>query len=157
MDNLFIFGAEKLFLLSPVIALYFFYKLPRESQKQVVIFAFFSLPLAYILAAGAREVFYNPRPFVVGGFAPLIYHAPDNGFPSDHVLLLAAIASIITLFNRRFAISLWAITILVGISRMYAGVHHLIDVAGSILIAILSSLIVYATIRVWSKSSQINS
>jgi undecaprenyl-diphosphatase len=146
-DPLFIFGAEKLFILSPLVAAYFFYKLPRETQKEVVIFAFFSLPLTFILGMFVREIYFNPRPFVVGGFGPLISHAPDNGFPSDHVLLVSAIASIVTFYSKKYAIALWIIALLVGISRMYVGVHHSLDVLGSIFIALLCANIVYAVMR----------
>ncbi|MSR87844.1 MAG: phosphatase PAP2 family protein [Candidatus Zambryskibacteria bacterium] len=150
MDTLFIFGAEKLFLLSPLVAAYFFYKLDKVKQKEVLIFAFFSLPLTFILGMILREFYFNPRPFVVNGFEPLIHHAPDNGFPSDHVLLLAAIASIVIFFSKKYAIALWIIVGLIGISRMYAGVHHSIDILGSILIALLSTSVVYA-VSCWKK------
>lgn len=147
MDTIFIFGAEKLFFLSPLLAAYFFYKLPRETQKKVLIFAFFSLPLTFILGMLLRELYVNPRPFVVKGFEPLIHHAPDNGFPSDHVLLLAAIASIVSFFNKKYALALWLIAGIVGLSRMYVGVHHSVDIIGSIGIALFSAYVVYAVIR----------
>ena len=135
MDTLFIFGAEKLFILSPLLVAYFFYKLRRETKKEVLIFAFFSLPLTFILGMLLREIYINPRPFVINGFEPLIHHAPDNGFPSDHVLLVAALASVVTFYSKKYALWLWLVTLLVGLSRMYVGVHHSIDILGSIFIA----------------------
>lgn len=150
IDSLFIFCAEKMFLLSPVIAAWFFYKSARETKIEMAIFAFFSLPLTFIISILAKELYFNPLPFVVKGFNPLISHAPNNGFPSDHVLLLAAIASVVMFFGRRTAIYLWAITLLVGLSRMYVGIHHFVDVVGSTVIALIAAFVVEAVLR-WRK------
>ena len=151
MDALFIFGAEKLFILSFIVVGYFFYKLPKEKRIEIIIFTFFTLPLAFILGEFARHLYVNPRPFVVRGFEPLISHAPDNGFPSDHALLLSSIAAIVSFFSRKYALILWAITLLVSLSRMYAGLHHSIDILGSILIALLSATVVHVVLS-WRKS-----
>lgn len=157
IDSIFIFGAEKLYILSPLIVLYFFYKLPKQKKIDLMVFAFFTLPLAYLLGEVARHFFSNPRPFVVKGIEPLIHHAPDNGFPSDHALLLSSIAAIIHYFDKRYAIALWTIMLLVSISRIYANLHHVVDIAASVCIALLSAVIVYATIAAWNKNNPTNS
>ena len=155
MNTLIIFGAKYLFVLSPLLVAWFFYKASRESRKKVIIFTLITLPLAFIIAVTARHFYFNPRPFVVLGFEPLISHTPDNGFPSDHVLLLGTLASIMLFFNRKWSIPLWIITLLVGISRVYAGVHHVVDIGGSILIALLSATYAYAIIhKPWKTNNQ---
>src|SRR3989344_88364 len=119
MDVFFIFGAKYLFVLSPFILVYFFFKISSEKRKQILIFTCVSLPLTYLAGLLARELYFNPRPFVVGGFEPLIPHAPDNGFPSDHILLLSALASLVLVYDKKFSITFWSIVLLVGLSRMY--------------------------------------
>ena len=153
INSLIIFGAEKLFLLSPLVALYFFYQLSREQKLRMAIFAFFSLPLTFILATLLRHVYFDPRPFVVGGFEPLVSHAPDNGFPSDHTLLLATIAIIWNFFRKKVALVLWIITLTVGFSRMAAGIHHFVDIVASIVIALIGGFVVHATIALWNKNN----
>ena len=54
-----------------------------------------------VIALILGHLYYNPRPFVVGNFTPLISHSVDNGFPSDHVLLASAIASILYFFSKK--------------------------------------------------------
>lgn len=151
IDTLIIFGAQKLFLLSPIVAAYFFYRASREKKIEMAIFAFFSLPLSFIFSIAARSLYFNPLPFVVKGLEPLITHAPNNGFPSDHVLLLASIASVFSFFHKKAALALWIIAIIVGFSRVYAGIHHFVDIVGSALITLLSAFIVEAVLR-WRKS-----
>ena len=143
MNIIAIIGAKYLFILSPIIALVYWWRSDKAVRKSLAIFGILTLPLAYIVAKIASHFYYDPRPFIVTGIAPLIQHAADNGFPSDHTLLVAAIAAVMTYFNRKWAIWLWIITILVAWARMYVGVHHTVDVTGSIIISILSAGVVY--------------
>lgn len=140
MDNLIIFGAKYLYLVAIAIAVLYFLKQPREIKKKIVILGLVSLPIIYLAAKIARHFYYNQRPFV-GNFTPLIPHKDDNGFPSDHTLLLAVIASVIYPFNKKVSILLWVIAFVVGFSRVFAGVHHLVDIFGSIVIVIMVSIL----------------
>ncbi|MDD5165575.1 MAG: undecaprenyl-diphosphatase [Candidatus Pacebacteria bacterium] len=143
IDLIFIFGAKYLFVLSCIIAGWYFLTQSRPQQKKLVIFGLLSFILAYLLATLANHIYYDPRPFVVDGIAPLIPHAPDNGFPSDHTLLVSAIAAVFCFFNKKISAWLWIIALCVGISRVYVGVHHITDIVGSIAISIVSTYIVY--------------
>src|SRR5207253_11016900 len=94
--------------------------------------------LAFLLAQAGTHLIISPRPFQESGLPPLIPSSVDNGFPSDHTLLLAVAAAVITLVNWRWGLLFWGLAIIVGLARVYAGVHHLTDVAGSLMIASLS-------------------
>lgn len=138
MDNLIIFSARYLYLVEiALVAIYFFFQ-TRNKQKSIVLLSVIFLPLAYIFAQVIAFFYFDPRLFVLGNFTPLISHAPDNGFPSDHMLLASAIASILFLYNKKIGILAWLIAIVVGIARVYAGIHHVIDIVGSAVIAIVS-------------------
>ncbi|MBX4195554.1 phosphatase PAP2 family protein [Candidatus Parcubacteria bacterium] len=106
-------------------------------------FGIFLFPISLIIAKVANHIINNPRPFVVENFTPLISHAADNGFPSDHVLLVSALAAVVTPFSRKWSLVLWFITIFVAISRVETGVHHAADVIGSIIISILVAGMIY--------------
>lgn len=137
VDSFFIFGAKYLYLVVIIIAVVWFLKQPRPKQKEILILACVCLPLIFVISIVAGHLYYNPRPFVVEGFQPLIPHKANNGFPSHHVLLLSAISAIILLFSRRIGLLLWILTILAGFFRVYAGVHHIVDIIGSMLISII--------------------
>ena len=110
-------------------------------------FAALTLPVTFIVSKIGALLYNDPRPFVVGHFIPLIPHEPDNGFPSDHVLLCASIAAIIYPSSKRLSLILWALTLLVGVSRVHIGLHHSEDVIGSIMLAISVAAIVYRIIN----------
>jgi undecaprenyl-diphosphatase len=138
MNNLIIFSAQYLYIFEIVIAIIYFLLQNRSKQKSIIALSVVFLPLAYITAQVIAAFYFDPRPFVVGHFTPLILHAPDNGFPSDHMLLTGAIASILFVYNKRVGFFAWVIAIAVGISRVYAGIHHLTDILGSAVIVIVS-------------------
>lgn len=135
IDQFIIFGAKYLYLLIFGMAFLFFIKQPRNGKKQIMIFAVVVLPVAYLVSVLISFFYYDPRPFVQGNFIPLILQEPDNGFPSDHILLSAAISAVIFPFNKKSSVILWLLTVLVGLSRILAGLHHCVDVLGSIVIA----------------------
>ena len=147
VDTLSIFAANYLWYVIIGIAVAYFLIQPRAEQKRMLIFAALVLPLVYLVSIVGGALYDDPRPFVVEHFTPLIPHKPSNGFPSDHVLWSAATAAIIFPSNKYLSLLLWVLTILVGASRVHVGVHHLMDVVGSILTAIVVASIVYLIIR----------
>jgi undecaprenyl-diphosphatase len=149
LDTLSIFGAKYLFIVIAGIALVYFLKQPRSRQRRIVIFAALTLPLTYIVSKIGALLYNDPRPFVAGHFIPVIPHEPDNGFPSDHVLLCAGIAAVIYPSSKSLSLILWALTLLVSMSRVHTGLHHPVDIIGSIIMAIVVAAIVYRVGLMW--------
>ncbi|MDO8424069.1 MAG: phosphatase PAP2 family protein [bacterium] len=142
LDLIFIFGAKYLIIVPVLLTTYYYFRSSAEIRKRLLIFLVLILPFTYILGLGARSLYYNPRPFVTGGYAPLIPHAADNGFPSDHILLAASLAAAMLFFDRKQASWLWTLTAFIALSRVYAGVHHALDVAASMGLAFLCAIII---------------
>ena len=135
---IFIFGAKYLYLIIMISSFIWFLRQPKPRQREILMISCICLPLILIIFEITSHLYYNPRPFVLGHFKPLIPHKADNGFPSHHMLLASAVSAIVFLFDRRASLSLWVLALFVGLSRVYAGLHHIIDIAGSLLIAIIS-------------------
>ncbi|MDD5464043.1 MAG: phosphatase PAP2 family protein [Candidatus Moranbacteria bacterium] len=158
MDEVIIFGARRLTAVMILVALVFFLRLSCEKKKEILVFAIITLPAIYLMAKLSSLFYYNPRPFVVEQFVPLIAHANNNGFPSDHTLLSAAVASVVFFFNKKLGAFLLILALLVGTSRVLAGVHHAIDIAGSIVVAFVVSFLMYKfVLPVISKSQFLKS
>lgn len=111
-------------------------------RSKIMLYACICLVLSYLLAILAGYLFYNPRPFVEHHFRPLIEHEVKNGMPSHHALLVSSIAVIITAFDKKVSILFWALALLVGIARVYVGVHHVIDIVVSFLISISVGILI---------------
>ncbi len=147
MNLFFILAAKYLYLLPVAILGVYFLLQPRDAQKRMALFAIPATLFAYALGTLGNHLYIDPRPFVVGHFTPLVYHAPDNGFPSDHTLLVSAVAAIGTLWSRRLGIALWILAVIVASARVYVGLHHVTDVLGSIVISSVAVSLAYGAFR----------
>ena len=143
MTLLIIFCAKYLVAV-PVLALAaFFFVGVKRRRHRLLWLTVVAMPLAYMISRIAGHLYYNPRPFVVSHVAPLIAHAADNGFPSDHTLIAATIAGIVFYFNRAWGSALWVVALLIGTARVFAGVHHAVDVLGAVVISIAAVIIAH--------------
>jgi undecaprenyl-diphosphatase len=102
--------------------------------------------LGVILARGiitevVRFFYHHPRPFDVLGFAPLI---PESGwsFPSGHMTFFFALAMAVWYADRKWGILYFILATLMGIARIYVGVHWPLDILGGIIIGIASAIFI---------------
>jgi undecaprenyl-diphosphatase len=146
MDYFFIFGAKYAIIISPLLVIWYIYR-HRASWRRDLIFILPVLCLTAVLGFIAGHLHYSSRPFILNGVAPLIPHIPNNGFPSDHMLLAAGLAASALYIDRKLAIWLWIMALYVGYSRIYVGVHHFLDIVASVVIALLSSYLVHIVLR----------
>lgn len=97
--------------------------------------------LTGLLGLIASQLYVHARPFVALGIQPLIPHAINNSFPSDHTLLTAALAAGLWFVSRRLSLLAWIVALAVGYGRVATYVHWPIDIYGSIFIAIIAACI----------------
>lgn len=109
--------------------------------------ALIALPVAFVLGRFASLVISSPRPFVVENIQPLIAHISNNGFPSEHTLLVATISALVYTESKVVGVILGVLAISVGIARVLANVHHSVDVVGSVGIAIFAVVISFYLVR----------
>lgn len=130
-----IFVAKDLIFIDIVLAVvllaYLLWRRSFADLLRVVVVALITLVLAYVFAKIGAHVYSDPRPFTQDHVKPLISHAPDNGFPSDHALLGAAIVAIVLLLSWQWALLFAVIVFLIDWARVGAGIHHVLDVAAS--------------------------
>lgn len=99
------------------------------------------LVLSYVFGLIGGAVYKDPRPFTTSHVRPLIAHAANNGFPSDHALLAAAVVAIVALVDVVWALPFIALAVLVDWARVGAGIHHVRDVVGSSVFVALATLL----------------
>lgn len=102
----------------------------------MIVLSAIALPLTFVCMFILNHVYQDTRTETALTFTPLLGHIFQNGFPSTHAALTALIAAIMYVFNRKIGLFLFAISIIVSISRVYLGLHHPIDVVASIILAI---------------------
>ena len=93
------------------------------------------------LIARARP--YATYPELVADLADLIHIPKSYSFPSGHTV--SAMAAAFTIFSQHKKLGIAAIVagVLMGLSRLYVGVHFPTDVFGGIIVGALIALFVY--------------
>ncbi|WP_052356614.1 phosphatase PAP2 family protein [[Clostridium] dakarense] len=100
----------------------------------MVRFNTFNILISWIIG----QIWYTPRPFINNSNTHLLYqHKADSSFPSDHTLASMSIALGLNKYSRIIGIISMAISILIGISRVYVGHHYPQHVVGSYIMAIV--------------------
>lgn len=109
---------------------------PGRDKGRLAVRAIVGLTLTAALVLLAGFVHEDPRPFVVDPSHPALFtHPADNGFPSDHTAYAAAIALLVALVKPRLGVALLGLSVVAGLARVGANVHHIQDVVGGLLIA----------------------
>jgi undecaprenyl-diphosphatase len=140
MNTLITIAGKYLFVLIGPVAAYVFLKADAAWRKTLLLRGIMVLVTGIVLAKGAGALYFEPRPFVTMHRQPLFPHEADNGFPSDHTLLVFSCAFLLYPINKRAAGAAMLIGAFVGAARVAALVHSPLDIAASIGIALLTGL-----------------
>ena len=110
---------------------------------------FFQMVLAVfisrgIITEGIRLFWYRARPFEALSFSPLVHNLIErevnSSFPSGHATLYFAIATVVFLRSKKLGSIFLIVSFLMGISRIYGGVHWASDILVGAAIGITSGL-----------------
>ncbi len=149
--DLTIFAAKYLVFIAAVLAAAVLavrlWQQPRLSIIYWLVAAGIVLALSFALALLGGALYKDPRPFTTSHVAPLIPHAADNGFPSDHALLAAALVALVALVDLLWTLPFILLAVLIDWARVGAGIHHLIDVVGSSVLVVIATVIAVAVAR----------
>lgn len=118
----------------------------RAQERRELLQALATVLLALALGQAIGMAWPQPRPFMLHLGSQFLAHAPDPGFPSDHVTVFwsLACAALATRGFSRLAVLWFALGLLVGCSRVFLGVHFPLDVLGALPVAVLAALSVWA-------------
>lgn len=140
MDSVIIFTAKYVIGLIVLVLAYVWFRQARPAKLQLAIKVVLAGILALLFSRLASKLYYDPRPFVKSVVKPLIDHAPDNGFPSDHALLSMTLTAVLYFYSKKWALTGLVLTVAVSAARVLAHVHSPIDILGAWLIGVLAAL-----------------
>src|SRR5665213_285558 len=143
MDNIIIFCASYLYLFVIVGIGIAWLRTTKNLKVQFIIATVIAGAVAFILSRIASKLYYDPRPFVTEHIKPLIYHAADNGFPSDHALITGTLTAITYFYNKKVASAMLVLTIVIGVARVMAKVHSPLDIGAGWIFGIIGAIVGY--------------
>lgn len=98
---------------------------------ELALSAFFTWFIVKII----KIIVANPRPFVtLKDIHVLAPYESGYSFPSGHSSMTAAIATVVYFYNKRLGLLLYGFALVVGVSRVYVGVHYPVDVIAGLII-----------------------
>ena len=136
MDGLIVFLAAYLIYAVVLMVVFTWYRIERWREFTAAVFL--TGITALILAKLAEAIYFHPRPFVSQNIQPLVPHAADNGFPSEHTVWAMTLTSLLYFYRRRLAVVAFVLTLLVGAGRVWAHVHSWSDILGGLIIGAIA-------------------
>ncbi|MFK9094287.1 undecaprenyl-diphosphatase [Bacillus salipaludis] len=119
----------------------------RNSKNRMMVLCGASFVLSEILGKIAGKIHSNNQPFAeLANVNKLIDKAVDNSFPSDHTILFFSFCITIWMFKRGWGFLWIVLASLVGVARIWVGVHFPGDVIVGAIISIITASIVYQVV-----------
>jgi undecaprenyl-diphosphatase len=143
MNDLIIFCAKYLFIVVALLFLLAWAQANRKEKFKMAVAVIIAGIIAVVLDKLVARLYYDPRPFVTHSVKPLVAHAADNGFPSEHTTFTMTLSAVLIFYRPKLAKLSFALALLVGIGRIAAHVHSPIDIVGGIAIGLIAGYLGY--------------
>jgi len=112
----------------------------RSDKVSLAVEAVVAMALVAVMVKVAGAIHVDPRPFVQNpALKPPFAHTADNGFPSDHTALAAAISAVVLQYRRWIGWAMALVAILIGVARVAAHVHHTQDIVAALIIGLAAA------------------
>lgn len=112
--------------------------------KRIGIQCLMVLGISQVIVQSLKRFLSRERPYkIIETLNTFGFDLSDYSFPSGHTTASFSIASTVALNIPRLSLILFLLAIIIGISRIYLGVHYPTDVAAGILLGMGTSILVH--------------
>ena len=106
--------------------------------------------LCLLLGLLIEQFVHETRPmYALSDVTPLLPHANDSSFPSDHMLFCFGAAFGFYPLSKKLGFSLMGFGLLVGVAKIYAAQHYPLDILLTILAAFVIALLYRMFVSKW--------
>lgn len=131
-----------IFVLAAAVVFFLFSR--KAVNRLMIVTALIALIVAEILGKIAGAFHSNNQPFAeLSEVNKLIDMGVNNSFPSDHTIIFFTMTVSFWLFKRKFHYYWVVLAFVVGLSRIWVGVHYPADVAAAALIGAGTAFLAY--------------
>ena len=144
LDDVMIFAARDLIFVAFAVFALAMWPVVRQHAWVSLAKVVATLGLAFVFGLIAAELYAEQRPFTTHhDIRLLVAHAPGQSFPSDHATAAFAMALAVLVFvSRSWGKVLMVMAVVIGVARVYTGVHYPSDILGSLAVAGLAVAVV---------------
>lgn len=123
-----------------------------QNNLKLFFYCLASALFALLVIAKAVYVFYKKqRPATLRGTKVLIPIPKNPSFPSSHASFVFGLSFLLLFYNFDLAIIFLICSIIVGLARIFCGVHWARDILGGVIVGFLSALLVNFFILNWTR------
>lgn len=102
-----------------------------------------------------RYFYYRPRPFLSHDIIALINHSDSGSFPSGHMTLFFALSAVIYCYDRKLGWLFFISSTVMGVARVFCGVHYPLDIISGAIIGIVSVWLVNKVLNLFGKQNNL--
>lgn len=124
-----------------------------EREKEEALHVLLAVTATFVVSIVLKELFSLPRPYVVESSDPLAGLVLFASFPSTHTAIAFALATTVTMHQRRFGAFLFIVAALASLGRVAANVHYPVDIIFGVLIGSLIGIF-FATVHIKTKKKR---
>ncbi|MDB5188094.1 MAG: hypothetical protein JWO50_614 [Candidatus Kaiserbacteria bacterium] len=161
MDYVIVFFGQYalyLYILCLAYVLYRHYSSKGTGDIVLYILAIISALFArFGVASLVRYFYHHARPYTALQIPHLLTDT-SSSFPSGHTIFFFALATGLLFVNKHLAYATYALGLIVGIARVMGGVHYPSDIAGGIILGLISGYLVFQGLyyALFGKTTSIN-
>lgn len=140
--------------------LFFLWLKKGRIKKELVLHTLFACLIAWSFSEMIKALIPSIRPFRINGYPPLTFTIPiGHSFPSGHAAVAFALALSLWLHDRKLGEIYILGALAVGLGRIMANVHSLLDVFGGAFLGVgvaylIEKLHLYSLIPSFGKSKE---
>lgn len=114
-----------------------------RTHKDIALWSGYTSVIGVLLNFLITAFYFHPRPFMMNLGKLLIDHGPETSFPSDHTTFMMSVAFMLIYCkeSRVGGITLFLLSIVGGVSRVYCGLHFPLDILGSFFVSLTACII----------------
>lgn len=145
MNLIIIFCAEALiFIAAAYTVLHIYFKHEKKHHARHIAMVLGTASVAWIVAHFLKDLIAHPRP---SDIVTLIRPNDAYSFPSGHASFMFALAFTMYHLDKKASWLLFALAVVTGIARVFAGVHYWYDILGGAILGYLVSLAVVSFLK----------
>ncbi|MFH0852302.1 MAG: phosphatase PAP2 family protein [bacterium] len=108
-----------------------------ENFKITAYFFVTAIVSRFVFGEAIKRIIARPRPFELHQVTQLIPEDLRMSFPSGHMSFFFAFSAAVYLYNKKAGIICFVASLLMGLARIYTGVHYPADILGGMVLGIL--------------------
>jgi len=143
-DSITVFAAEYMPVVVILFMLYLWIR-KGDNKHDILLYSVYAGITGLIINYLIGLVYFHPRPSMLHLGTQLFQYPTDSSFPSDHTTLMVSIALMLIYFRetRIYGIIILILGLIGGFARVFSGIHFPFDIFGSVIVAIISSVLIF--------------